>query len=117
MGGRMCSMAVAGGDDIGIALPAAALVLIAYPLHPPGKPDKLRVEHLGRIAVPCLFIHGTRDAFGCPDELLQWSDTIAGDVTHVWLQGKTHDLKGSDADIAAAVSRWMSELRAALVRD
>ena len=46
MGGRMCSMAVAEG------LPAAALVLIAYPLHPPGKPDKLRIEHLPALTVP-----------------------------------------------------------------
>ena len=40
------------------------LVLISYPLHPPGKPDTLRVEHLPRLDVPCLFIHGTRDPFG-----------------------------------------------------
>ncbi len=116
MGGRMCSMAVAGGHDIGAAMPAAGLVLIAYPLHPPGKPDTLRVEHLAHLDVPCLFIHGTRDAFGSPDELRQWTATIPGDVTHVWLAGKTHELKGCDADIAAAVSRWMLDLRAALVR-
>ena len=58
MGGRICSMTVADG------LPAAGLVLISYPLHPPGKPDQLRVEHLPRIEVPCLFISGTSDAFG-----------------------------------------------------
>src|SRR5690606_38976965 len=60
MGGRMCSMAVAEG------LPAAGLVLISYPLHPPGKPDRLRIEHLPQIEVPCLFISGTRDPFGTP---------------------------------------------------
>ena len=54
MGGRMCSMAVAEG------LPAAALVLLSYPLHPPGKPDRLRVEHLGGIGVPTLFVGGDR---------------------------------------------------------
>ena len=53
MGGRMCSMAVAE------ALPAAGLVLISYPLHPPGKPDNLRIEHLPSLALPCLFISGT----------------------------------------------------------
>src|SRR5690606_6578772 len=58
MGGRMCSMVVGDADD---SLPAAGLVLISYPLHPPGKPDALRVEHLPRITVPCLFVHGTRD--------------------------------------------------------
>ncbi|MGO9583676.1 MAG: alpha/beta family hydrolase, partial [Acidimicrobiales bacterium] len=54
MGGRMCSIAVAEG------LPAAALVFVSYPLHPPGKPDKLRVGHFAAIEVPCLFVSGTR---------------------------------------------------------
>ena len=111
MGGRMCSMAVAGGDEIGAPLPAAALVLISYPLHPPGKPDKLRVEHLPRLTVPCLFIHGTNDTFGSPDELQQFTATIPGDVTDVWMQRKGHDLKGCDAEIAAAVSEWLTKLR------
>ncbi len=82
MGGRMCSMAVAEG------LPAAALVLIAYPLHPPGKPDRLRVEHLPQLDVPCLFVTGTRDPFGTPEELLAATATIAGPVTHHWVEGK-----------------------------
>ena len=111
MGGRMCSMAVAGGDEIGAPLPAAALVLISYPLHPPAKPDKLRVEHLPRLTVPCLFIHGTNDAFGSPEELQQFTATIPGDVTHVWMQRKGHDLKGCDAEIAAVVSEWLTKLR------
>lgn len=110
MGGRMCSMAVAGGAAIGDALPAAGLILICYPLHPPGKPDTLRTEHLPRLQVPCLFISGTRDAFGTPDELQQWTATILGRVTHVWIDGKGHDLKGSDAVIAAAVVDWMTGL-------
>ena len=107
MGGRMCSMAAAGGDEIGPALACAALVLISYPLHPPGKPDKLRVEHLSRIRVPCLFIHGTRDPFASPYELERWSATIQAPVTHVWFERKTHDLKGVDADIAAATHDWL----------
>ncbi|MET0728956.1 MAG: alpha/beta family hydrolase, partial [Acidimicrobiales bacterium] len=63
MGGRMCSMAVAAG------LPAAALVLICYPLHPPGRPDRLRIAHFPELRLPCLFISGTRDPFGSPEEL------------------------------------------------
>jgi predicted alpha/beta-hydrolase family hydrolase len=55
MGGRMCSLAVGDVDD---PLPAKGLVLICYPLHPPGKPDKLRVEHFPRLTVPCLFLSG-----------------------------------------------------------
>jgi predicted alpha/beta-hydrolase family hydrolase len=86
---------------------AAGLVLVSYPLHPPGKPDRLRVEHLPDIAVPCLFVHGTRDEFGTPDELLHWTATIAGPVEHVWIDGGRHELKGADAAVAAAVADWL----------
>ena len=61
MGGRICSMAVAEG------LPAAGLVLISYPLHPPGKPENLRTAHLPALTVPCLFVSGTKDTFGTPE--------------------------------------------------
>jgi uncharacterized protein len=105
MGGRMCSMAVADG------LPARALVLISYPLHPPGKPDTLRTAHLPAITVPCLFIHGTRDPFGTPDELTNATNLIAGAVTHVWIEGGRHDLKGSDAVVAEAVAKFVRSLR------
>lgn len=104
MGGRMCSMAVADG------LPAAALVLISYPLHPPGKPDKLRVEHLSSLHLPCLFIHGTNDPFGTPDELSAWTSTIPGPVTHIWVERRGHDLKGSDALIAGTIKEYLSGL-------
>jgi uncharacterized protein len=105
MGGRMCSMAVAEG------LPARALVLISYPLHPPGKPDTLRTAHLPAIAVPCLFVHGTRDPFGTPDELTEATKLVAGDVTHVWIDGGRHDLKGSDTKVAEAVANFLRSLR------
>ena len=107
MGGRMCSMAV--GDELA-PLPAKGLVLICYPLHPPGKPEKLRVEHHPRLTVPCLFLSGTRDTFGTPDELTHWTSTIPGPVTHHWFEGKGHDLKGCDAAIATVVAEWMSAL-------
>lgn len=102
MGGRMCSMAVADG------LPAAALVLISYPLHPPGKPDRLRVEHFPRLTVPCLFISGTRDPFGSPDEMEEHTAAIPAPVQHRWLDGGRHDLKGQDEVIAAAVREWLT---------
>lgn len=104
MGGRMCSMAVAEG------LPAAGLVLVAYPLHPPGKPEKLRVEHLPAIEVPCLFVSGTRDPFGTPAELEAATATIAGPVTHHWIDGGRHELKGADHEVGAAISAWIAEL-------
>ena len=102
MGGRMCSMAVAEG------LPATGLVLVSYPLHPPGKPDRLRVEHLPDLHLPCLFVHGTRDAFGSPDELQAWTATIPGPVDHVWIDGGTHELKRADGVVAAAVVDWIA---------
>ena len=102
MGGRMCSMAVADG------LGSAGLVLICYPLHPPGKPENLRTEHLPRLTVPCLFIHGTRDPFATPEELQTWTATIPGPVTHVWIEGKGHDLKGADQRIATTVADWLT---------
>lgn len=61
MGGRMSSMLAAAGE------PCAAVVAYGYPLHPPGKPDKLRVEHLAAITVPMLLISGTNDALARPD--------------------------------------------------
>jgi hypothetical protein len=104
MGGRMCSMAVAEG------LPAAALVLVSYPLHPPGRPDKLRVEHLPAIEVPCLFVSGTRDPFGAPEELTSHTAAIAGPVTHAWIEGARHELKGADDEVAGTVAAWLKSL-------
>lgn len=104
MGGRMCSMAVAEGRVPN----AVGLVLVSYPLHPPGKPDRLRVEHLPSITVPCLFVHGTKDTFGTRDELERWTATVPGEVTHVWIEGKGHDLKGADQGIVDAITQWLT---------
>jgi predicted alpha/beta-hydrolase family hydrolase len=104
MGGRMCSMAVAEG------LPAAGLVLIAYPLHPPGRADKLRVDHFRDITVPCLFVSGTRDPFGAPDEMEARSAAITGEVTRVWIEGGRHELKGAEQQVAETVSAWVAGL-------
>lgn len=103
MGGRICSMAVAEGE------PAAGLVLISYPLHPPGKPDKLRTDHFPGLPVPCLFVSGTRDAFGSRDELVAATATIPGDVTHEWIEGGDHGLRSHDAAVAEIVGAWLSE--------
>lgn len=103
MGGRMCSMAVAEG------LPAAGLVLVSYPLHPPGRPDRLRTEHFAAISVPCLFVSGTRDAFGSPDELCHATADIPGPVGHVWVEGGDHALRRRDTEVAEAVRTWLTE--------
>lgn len=102
MGGRICSIAVAEG------LPAAGLVLMSYPLHPPGRPEKLRVDHFPSIAVPCLFVSGTRDTFGSPDEFLHHSPAIGGPVTHEWIEGGDHGMKKHCDAVSDVVKAWVT---------
>ncbi len=71
MGGRIASQIVAQGA------PAAGLAFLAYPLHPPGRPERLRDAHLARITVPMLFVQGTRDAFAREDLLSRMVDSLA----------------------------------------
>lgn len=103
-GGRMCSMAVAEG------LSAAGLVLLSYPLHPPGKPEQLRVEHFASIDVPCLFISGDKDPFGTPKEFERHLRRIPGEVEFVVVPG-AHDPRNQDDAIAELVRRWVRALR------
>ena len=103
MGGRICSMAVAEGLIPG----AAGLLLVSYPLHPPGRPGTLRTDHFPSITVPCLFISGTRDAFGTPSEMEAATAAIKGPVTHCWIDGKDHSLKGVDSRICEAALEWL----------
>ena len=102
LGGRACSVAVAEG------LPAAGLVLLSYPLHPPGRPDRLRVEHLGQLTCPVLLVQGDNDPFGRPDEFEAHLASIPGPTEVVWLEGAGHDPKRSEPAIVAAVQRWLS---------
>lgn len=104
MGGRICSMAVADG------LPAMGLALVSYPLHPPGRPDRLRTAHFEGLHVPCLFVSGTKDAFGTPAELESATKAIPGPVTTVWIDGKDHALRRSDEAVANAVVAWLTGL-------
>lgn len=83
MGGRMASMVVAGDEAVD------ALALFAYPLHPPGKPEQVRTEHLPRIAVPTLFCSGDRDTFGTVEELIAAAALVPGARLHV-LEGADH---------------------------
>jgi len=102
MGGRIGSMVAAEGH------PVAALVLVSYPLHPPGRPDRARVEHFPDLRMPCLFVSGTRDAFGTPEELEAATASIPGPVTHVWIEGADHGMRRRHHDAAAAVRTWLS---------
>ncbi len=104
MGGRICSLSVALG------LPCAGLLLVSYPLHPPGRPERLRTEHFGQIDVPCLFISGDRDAFGSPSELEAATVSITGPVDHVWIAGADHSLRNRDAEVAAIAASWLPDV-------
>lgn len=112
MGGRMCSMVAAGVDGEPPPPNLRGLVLISYPLHPPGKPDSLRVEHLTSIAVPTLVISGTRDTFGTPDEIRRWTATMPSraKVRHLFIEGAGHDLKGADHTIAGALVDFLARV-------
>lgn len=93
-GGRQTSMAVA---DDGLAVDV--LTLFSYPLHPPGKPDQLRTEHLPRIAVPTVFTHGTSDPFGTLDELRAAAALIPAPTEIVEITGARHDLGSKTSDV------------------
>ena len=107
MGGRMCSMAVAEG------VPAAGLALISYPLHPPGRPEKQveRTAHFPRLHLPCLFISGTKDAFGTPEEMKSATRSIPGEVVHEWIDGADHSLRGQSVQVVHGLKVWAHTVR------
>jgi predicted alpha/beta-hydrolase family hydrolase len=93
-GGRMTSMVVADG-----ATRVDALTLFSYPLHPPGKPEKPRTEHLPRIEAPTVFTHGTSDPFGSIDELAAAAALIPAATEIVEITGARHDLGSRTLDV------------------
>ena len=103
MGGRICSMAVAEGMAV------AGLVLVSYPLHPPGRPDRMRTDHFGRLHVPCLFVSGTRDAFATPAELEAAMALIPGKVSVHWVESGDHGLRGRDVEVATTAAAWLAD--------
>ena len=102
-GGRMCSLAAAEGLEV------AALVLVSYPLHPPGRPERLRTEHFPALPLPCLFVSGRRDAFATPEELAHETEAIPGPVTCLFVDGD-HSLRKSEAEVAGIVASWVMAL-------
>jgi predicted alpha/beta-hydrolase family hydrolase len=117
MGGRICSMLAADAAD---PVPALGLALLGYPLHPPGKPDQLRVEHFPRLTMPVLFVSGTRDAFATPDELKRHAKQVKGAVSFSWIETGDHVFKplkasgltpaGALTGAAEAVVRFVQSL-------
>lgn len=101
MGGRMCSMAVADG------LRVRGLFCVSYPLHPPGKPDRLRVEHFQAIAVSTLFVSGTRDSFGTREEFERETPAIPAPFVQRWVEGGDHSLTRKPDVAADLVADWI----------
>jgi predicted alpha/beta-hydrolase family hydrolase len=95
-GGRQTSMVVAEHPEL-----VAVLTLFSYPLHPPGKPDRLRTEHFGAITVPTVFTHGTSDPFGSIEEVRDAARAISGPVEIVEITGARHDLGSKSLDVPA----------------
>ena len=94
MGGRMASQLMAGEDREALANDVVGLVFLGYPLHPPGQPTKLRVEHLEHIKKPMLFVQGTRDALGTPEEIKPF-------VKNLRPAAKIHEIEGGDHSFKA----------------
>ncbi len=127
MGGRMCSMAVAGfdGNDrvfqpADAPLQVGGLVCVSYPLHPPKQPAKLRIAHLPQVRVPSLFVSGTRDEFATPAELGEHLAVVPVAPTVRWVEGARHDLRGHDdlvaGIVASVVAEWARGVSAQLPR-
>jgi predicted alpha/beta-hydrolase family hydrolase len=107
MGGRIASHVVADG------FPARGLVFLAYPLHPPGQPERLRDAHLKTISVPMLFLQGSRDAFARPELLSKTIASLPRATLHI-VDGADHGLtvKGRSsgdviAELVEATTSWM----------
>ncbi|OMC38236.1 alpha/beta hydrolase [Mycobacterium sp. GA-1841] len=96
-GGRMTSMVAAAGDKDA----PDVLTLFSYPLHPPGKPERARTEHLPRITVPTVFTCGTSDPFGTVDELTAAAAKVSGPTELVVIEGARHDLGSKAVDVPA----------------
>lgn len=107
MGGRMCTMAVSDAED---ALQVAGVVCFGYPLHPPKKPEQLRTEHLPRVTTKALFISGTRDEFGTPEELESAFSLLPLPPVVHFIEGGRHELKGHDERVARLVKDWLRTL-------
>lgn len=95
-GGRQTSMVVAAGDAA-----VDVLTLFSYPVHPPGKPERARTEHLPAITVPTVFTHGTSDPFGTPEELNAAAALVGGTTAVVEIASARHDLRSKTLNVAA----------------
>lgn len=96
-GGRQTSMVVAEADPPQVDV----LTLFSYPVHPPGKPERPRTEHLPAIRVPTVFTHGTSDPFGTPAEVRAAAALIPATTEVVEITGARHDLGSKSLNVPA----------------
>jgi len=115
MGGRIATHLAAADDAETLGI--AGVVLLGYPLHPPGRPEQLRAAHLARIRVPMLIVQGERDPFGTPGELRPILDTMSARITLHVVENGDHSLTPSRrADAVAStygalqdlIAQWLS---------
>jgi predicted alpha/beta-hydrolase family hydrolase len=107
LGGRSAGARVA--CRTATALGAAAVCCVAFPLHPPGRPERSRAEELAGVEVPALVVQGRRDAFGSPEEVLAAMEGTQADVRVVAVDGD-HGLKVEPATVGVAVVEWLGAL-------
>lgn len=115
MGGRIATQLAASDRT----LPVAGLVLLGYPLHPPGRPNQRRDAHLASVHRPRLFVQGSRDAFGTPAELEPALAPLASSVTLHVVDGGDHSFalsrataeqrRAVDDAIPEVVARWIHD--------
>ena len=86
-GGRQATMLCSAEPEL-----VNGLLLLSYPLHPPRKPEQLRVKHLPELRVPALFVHGTRDPFGSTEEMEAALKLIPAKTELLAVRGAGHDL-------------------------
>lgn len=98
-GGRQATILAA--DEAGVA---DGLLIFSYPLHPPGKPDRLRTEHFPRLSVPAVFVHGTADPFGSIDEMRRAITGIRLPAQLIPIDRAGHDLKRGRFDLSAVTA-------------
>jgi predicted alpha/beta-hydrolase family hydrolase len=111
MGGRAATHVAAGNSSLSIN----AIVLLGYPLHPPGRPDQLRDAHLPDVKRPMLFVQGTRDTFGTPAELAPIIQELSPPPTMHAVEGGDHSFKITGRDTAAKQAALYGEIQDAIV--
>jgi len=116
MGGRIATQVAAASRE----LPITGLVLLGYPLHPPGRPDTLRAAHLPDVARPMLFVQGSRDSFGTPHELAPILTLLVpapsihvvdgGDHSLVITRRDPHKQAAANGAVYNVIARWIKSV-------